>query len=415
MKKKFNLIASCVLLLNIGFASNIYGQKNLLPVLAATGPKTLEKIPVAVAPAVGKTIPAIVQQAQNAAKPMPLALQNSLLPPARLENLPQKISQQINASLSNTQTLQEKLKRKKIALFDANAIEKTAFLTNPYLRDIIPLSPTAFFIEEIYEGKKYIWGVTAAHAADCLLPDIMAHLTILDSFPLEFPVKIVAKGNTGMADIALFSVPQEMEEFIRPIPISSQEVQVNENLRSYGFFESDFHIVRNRRVLAATPSRIITSFEFGKHDRAGACGGPLINENNELVGIHCGSSEKKQESYAVPVSFLKDLMEAAHHNGIKQRNLVVNGKTVGQINIDEYIYSLNVTRLGITLKTFLPWHEESNIDYDHLENAIPLDKASELNIIIVKKGTLQTAFYDNPDKKMIVVDLKTGKTKEYEL
>ena len=203
-------------------------------------------------------------------------------------------------------------------------------------------------------------------------------------------------------------INEDVSDLVLPFTLAKREPKPNEVLRSYGFFEGDFHVVPNRKVLQSTPGRIVTSFEFGNHERAGACGGPLINEQNELVGIHCGSSRSKQESYAVPISFLKDLLEAAHHNGIKERDLVLNGRTIGKINIDEYIYSVSVKKLGITLRTVTPWREESRVDYNHLENLIELPHSGVLEIAIVKGGTIQTGQTKATSQKLISVNLRTG-------
>lgn len=237
------------------------------------------------------------------------------------------------------------------------------------------------------------------------------YITLPEGFTLDFPIEVAAKGNAGMADIALLKIPEEAAQIVRPIPLSQTEVKPNEVLRSYGFFNQDFHIVYNRRVREATPSRIVTSFEYGNIDRAGACGGPLLNENNELVGIHCGSSPSKQESYAVPVSFLRDLMASAHQDTPATRDLVLNGEKVGTIGIDEYIYKVRTLASGITLYHLFPWRQEKRVDYNHLEKLISLNYADKLEIIIIKGGTMRQ---HTPDqtliKKRLTIHLKTGKT-----
>lgn len=301
-----------------------------------------------------------------------------------------------------------KLKSQKMAAFDAHALETTVLLQDPTMKNYAPFPASAFFIEEMFGGRKHIWGVTAAHVADIMGPQASIYLTLPEGITLEYPVKFTVKGNAGMGDIALFPVEGELAGLVRPIPLAQTPPGPQEKLRSYGYFDEAFHIVRNRAVLANTPGRLVTSFEFGAADRAGACGGPVLNESNELVGVHCGSSESKSQSYAVPVAHVKDLLHAARHGGYRLRPLVINGQTVGQINVDEYIQSFNVKKNGASLRQLQPWRQEALVDYDHLETLLPLKGADEVEILLVKGGTVETGADAHAVKTLISIDLNTG-------
>lgn len=133
-----------------------------------------------------------------------------------------------------------------------------------------------------------------------------------------------------------------------------------------------------------------------------------MNESNELVGVHCGSSESKSQSYAVPAAHVKDLLYAARHGGYRLRPLVLNGQTVGQINVDEYIQSFNVKKNGASLRQLQPWHQEARVDYEHLETLLPLKGADEVEILLVKGGTVETGADSHAVKTLISIDLNTG-------
>ncbi len=326
------------------------------------------------------------------------------------DNAKKLIAQQIRLPRKTAAFTEEETKIRKMAAFDAHAMEMVVNVQNPYQLGFSPFA-TAFFVEETYQGKKYLWGVTAQHVANALAPDMHAYITFPEAMTVRYPVKVVARGNAGMADVALFEVPEGLRPFIRPIRLAPHNPKPNDNLRSYGFFSDDLFIVRNRRVLQVTPSRIITSFEFGNLNRSGACGGPLLNEANQVVGIHCGSSRLEQESYSVPVSFLKDLMAAAHHNGVHTRALRLNGKTIGKINVDEYIDTIRVLRGEQELDFRQFWHKEVLLDYNHLENAVSLDGATRVEILLIKGGTPHLGDEEKDlTRSLLSVDLQTGQT-----
>ena len=398
-----------VLVFSLAHTPFAYGQKTLKPVFKSLGKVAAQKAPQTAAKALLPASPAAAAALAKTTAPHQ-NLPALPLPPLPLttQETARQLQKQVDFALVIALAKQQEQTRRKMAAFDTQLRQRVGTLRNPFLQDFIPLEGTAFFIEEEYQGKKYLWGVTAAHMVDYVGPDIHLRLSLDVGLSYDIPVTVVAKGNTGMADIAIFKINEDVSDLVLPFTLAKREPKPNEVLRSYGFFEGDFHVVPNRKVLQSTPGRIVTSFEFGNHERAGACGGPLINEQNELVGIHCGSSRSKQESYAVPISFLKDLLEAAHHNGIKERDLVLNGRTIGKINIDEYIYSVSVKKLGITLRTVTPWREESRVDYNHLENLIELPHSGVLEIAIVKGGTIQTGQTKATSQKLISVNLRTG-------
>lgn len=68
-----------------------------------------------------------------------------------------------------------------------------------------PFTATSFVIEEEFEGKKQLWGVTAAHIARLMSAYPAVWLEDYAPFPVEF----AAIGNAGMLDLALFQLPEE--------------------------------------------------------------------------------------------------------------------------------------------------------------------------------------------------------------
>ena len=407
-----NRPAACFLLaLSITLPGAVYAQKQLFPPARALRQTTA----ISKGPEISSVSTRMGLAPKVFFKPLiPYSNAEKLLAKNLRLNARAQVQKPISVPLPPRLSAQKR-KQRQMAVFDAHAAEMMVNLQNPFLWDLMPVAASAFFVEETYQGQRYLWAVTAQHVADLIGPDIYAHRTFEEGSTLRFPLKTAVKGNAGMADIALLEVPPELAELVRPISLAQQDAQPGDVLRSYGFFADDLRIVHNRRVLAVAPNRAITSFEFADYDRSGACGGPVLNENNEVVGVHVGSSSNKKESYVVPVSWLKNLLYAAHHNGIYEQDLVLNGRTIGTINIDEYIYSLNVKRNGATVRSLVPWRMEFQVDYSQLEKLLSPAQGDEMEIIIIKNGTVQTASDDQATRRMLTVDLKTGEVEQTDL
>ena len=294
--------------------------------------------------------------------------------------------------------------RHKIAAFDSHMLQSVVRLeeTTPGLTGAS--TATGFFIETDWKGKKQIVGVTAAHVAEWLMDPRRAIIRLPNGKEKHFPLNIIAKGSSGMADVALFEVPENIVPLVRPLALASEEPEFNSLVRSYGYFAKDFRIVRNRVVQENTPNRLVTSMEFGSWNRSGACGGPVLNEQNEVVGVHCGSSDSRRESYAVPVSVLKELLAYANGKN-KPQDLIFQGKKIGSINIDEYILSVQTKVSNRTLNSLTLWHQEKKVDYQRLEDLISLKYAAQIEFVIAKNGPESNV---PVSKRLVVVDLATG-------
>ena len=290
---------------------------------------------------------------------------------------------------------------------DAHFLQAVARLENPVLSSFTPMNASAFFIETDWNGQKRLLGVTVAHAQDMMYNNFYIFLRQPSGEEKHFPVKFITSGTMGRADVALFDVPPEAVPYIRPLTLAAQPPAVGEKVRSYGYFTRAFRILPNRTIKENTSGRLITSFEFGTTPRAGACGGPLLNEQNEVVGVHCGSSAHKQESYAVPVRLLADLLETAKRGEMKTYDLVVAGHKIGTIRLDEYIAAVNTKNNGKPVGNRVLWHDEKAVDYQHLENLLPLDNATDLSLLIIRGGPEEIGA-GVEQKELLTVHLPTG-------
>lgn len=257
-----------------------------------------------------------------------------------------EIEQAVQFSLSKQkppQVLSEETIRE-MALFDAE-IRSSVFPIQQQVPEVFkieePFTATSFVIEEEYQGEKYLWGVTAAHIVNSM-PKNTAMLVDewVGGFPAYFDFAI--SGSVGMVDIALFPIPEEIALLVKPLKLASQPVKVGETLRSFGFFNKGFHRVDNRTVTEVTPGRIITTLEFDTPHRGGACGGPVLNSRNQVVGTHCGSSDGQQISFVVPAEQIAQLLRAYRQGGKETKEMFFDGLNLGEINVDEYLAKADV-------------------------------------------------------------------------
>lgn len=241
-----------------------------------------------------------------------------------------------------------------------------------------PFTATSFVIEEEFEGKKQLWGVTAAHIARLMSAYPAVWLEDYAPFPVEF----AAIGNAGMLDLALFQLPEEWPRNIPALKLAGHTPKPGEKTYSFGFFNDDFFLVPNREIKEVTPNRLITSLEIDTPNRGGACGGPILNQQGEVVGVHIGSSDSQRISFAVPAAEIRRMLQAYYNKGQSVQPLLFNGKKIGDLNVNESIARVLTVTDGYTTGDFVTHHQEKDVDYAHLETLSPDADPDEVHIFI---------------------------------
>lgn len=264
---------------------------------------------------------------------------------------------------------------------------------------------TAFMIEETHKGKKQLWGISATHYGyeQPAIPTSRFSRTAL-SFS--------AQGNDGANDVSVFPIPQELSNTFKPLKLAPHAPQVGEEVFSLSFFDKKFQVTPRRTVLETTPMRIIVSGEiYPEICREGECGSPLINQKGEVVGMIVGVSYSQQIGYAVPVENIHDILKALHQQGQLYKPVLVHGREIIQLNVDEAIVQVTVTQHDNTSFTRVVYHHEKELDIAHLENFVDLSQAKELTLVI-EKSPFSSAQQDRKRHAIHVVhDLQTGATR----
>lgn len=236
--------------------------------------------------------------------------------------------------------------------------------------DKILTNASGFVVETVYQGKKEIFGFISSHITRAdLRPgdkfEVIFHIG-LKSFSV--PAEVLLRGNHFRLDATLVRLKptEEFLKYVKPLKLNETGVAAYESLFSAGYAHSGQSVSPNRIVKAVTPTMITTSYTLQRHKRAGFCGSPLLNAQNEVVGIHCGSlteenatmfspnilpknqriwpikTYEQRVSLAVPSLLLGDLIRAYHQGGSFKRPVLWNGKTVAQLDIDESIEEIQL-------------------------------------------------------------------------
>lgn len=263
---------------------------------------------------------------------------------------------------------------------------------------------TAFMIEETYQGKKQLWGVAATHYG-YEKPAIPA--TRFSYAPLTFS----AQGNEGANDVSLFSIPEELTDVFKPLKLAPHAPQVGEELYSLSFFDKQFQYTPNRTVLEVTPQRIIVSGQIDREIcREGECGSPLINQKGEVVGMIVGVSYSKQIGYALPVENIHDILTALHRQGRLYKPVLINGREITKLNINEAITQVTITQQDYTRSTRFVYHNEKDLDLAHLETFMDFSQATEITLVIEKAPFSLEQTDQQRHVRHVVYDLQTGQT-----
>lgn len=262
---------------------------------------------------------------------------------------------------------------------------------------------TAFVLEEHYQGKKYLWGVTATHY---LYQKPAANLPY---YRKSVRVSFEAQSSAGMGDISLFPLPPQLAEQITPLQLSQQTPRIGDELFSVGFFDKDIQMEEHRLVQEITPSRMITSLQVDPEiKREGACGSPVLNQQQEVVGLHVGSSLQKQIGYVIPAEYIRRTLAAYHQSEMTTQSLLYKGIKLGEISINESIYSVKLYRENKLLHTISTYHKEKDIDYAHLESFLP-DEDPDRIVFMIERNPFSMSDADQQYYTVsISYDLKTG-------
>lgn len=304
---------------------------------------------------------------------------------------------------------------------------------------------TGFVFETVYNGKKEIWGVAAAHVTYDL-PDGFFTTFFKNNTPYTFFARPVLYGHFHSLDAVLvyFDQSPEFLEVVRPLKLAQHPPAPSETAVSYAFHMNDkrndkldFIPGRDRQILTVSPSRLTTSYAFKRHKRKGMCGGPLLNANHEVIAMHTGSFTEKAKaspapaflppegqpfwpntdeygaigapihriSHALPAQRILDLVCAYHNDGNCWRTVGWNEFPVMQLNVNQRLVRVTAWRNEIKLADIQARYTEPFLDEARLEQFVRAEDPDRLE--------LDVETYDSEAEKVYIsrvrADLKNKK------
>lgn len=264
------------------------------------------------------------------------------------------------------------------------------------------LDGTAFVLEETYQGKKYLWGVTATHYL------FQKPALKLQNRFRTIPISFEIQGSTGMNDISLFPVSERDVENLAPLHLAAEQPKVGEELFSLGYWNGKIHIDPVRTVKSTSLHRFVTTLDIEPETiREGTCGSPVLNQQGEVVGMHAGNSPRMREGYVIPAQHIRQALQA-YHEGHLSETLLFNGTNLGPIAINERIIFVETRKNGETLHRLSVYKRGPCIDYTHLETLLDFSEADQV-VLLLQRNPLSTHDTNqNYDEFFIYYDLRTG-------
>lgn len=241
---------------------------------------------------------------------------------------------------------------------------------------------SGFFMEEYYMGKRLVWAVIPAHALVDESPFFIAEYLGINGTVSRRALRVMAYGSAGYQnyDFSLALVPEEMQDEVFALRLAQDSPKKGDRVTSFGFYSLNPNAEfagapkenTGRVIESVDNSRITTSYPFAGEDPRGACGGPLLNEKGEVVGIHSGSNSRASCSFAVEATGpVRAMLADAHGDKQLLRSVRWNGREICRLAASQRISRVEVQRGGRTIESILLTKREEPFDYGALEQLVP--------------------------------------------
>lgn len=197
--------------------------------------------------------------------------------------------------------------------------------------DLRPHS-SAFLFQTQYQGHTQVWAATAGHTAQ---QGEAVRLTFYDG-KKEIPIdgELVQPGPALLSDAALIKITTPLSARLRPFVLAKENIP-HGPLTTWGYSHSKLYRVAGLSFEKDNTRFIRTDFPRKQKKRNGLCGGPLLNAQGQVVGIHCGST-LDDKAFASSMRIIPYLLKA-YYEGTASIPLQIGEWNLGEIDIHERI------------------------------------------------------------------------------
>jgi len=151
-----------------------------------------------------------------------------------------------------------------------------------------------------YRDEEFLFGATVAHTVGTVGREITVHMyDPLQNKTYIYDAKIAAVDKN--ADIAIFRIPRITMGHLIPLQLALRGPENDMSLDYYGYPEGKFISIKDKQVLERDKYTIYMPYKFPEVDSKGACGGPLLDQDNKVRAMHTGSTDDKAISYGTSV------------------------------------------------------------------------------------------------------------------
>ncbi len=268
-----------------------------------------------------------------------------------------------------------------------------------------------------------VWGVTAGHVMRNILLD--PHMVVKNSRGklITAPITFQHMSNTRGSDVAIFEIPKELLPYIEVLQPADKIPAPQTVTQSPCFIQGNPFYLPSEDVLFAGPHRLLLR-DQAHREVTGYCGSPVL-VNGKVVAVHVGAyslQDLQTVSWsslltdhnirpqaalhvATPIQRVEELANQVETVGSLTQTgtpLKVMGNVVTQVQPQEYVFSIQLLRNGMLLKSL---HTHPFMNFDKLEEFFDLQENDVLRITILSPRNVSKV----EGIKIYDVDISTGK------